>query len=83
MLIESYALDAAWTLAQMISFIVGLESPPQSKIQNHSMATFNLLAGSQDSIRVSLSVQQTEFFDDSVHVALVFRSLLIFLLFIE
>jgi hypothetical protein len=54
MLIESYALDAAWTLAELISITANLPSSPQSRIYIHSTAAYYLLNPCEDFIRVSL-----------------------------
>jgi hypothetical protein len=81
MLIESYVLDAAWTLAELVFPIASLLSPLQSRILIHSGAAANILNACEYFIRVSLPAQQKEFSDDDC--TLVYRSLLIFLLYIE
>jgi hypothetical protein len=80
MLIESYALDGAWILPELVCPIANLLSSPQSRIAIHSTAAFNILIACEDFIRVSLPAQQK---DSLMMIALVSRSLLIFLLYIE
>jgi hypothetical protein len=64
MLIESYALDVAATLGQLAFPIVDLLSSPQRIIYGNSRPTYNVLLTSEEFIRVSLPVQQTQSSDD-------------------